>query len=73
MFGNGDFSQSFQLLRMVPRETIPCSGSATLKSFHLNEACTLAVIFDDGKIMDQLEDKKDVCKMCILQSICYVI
>lgn len=58
---------------MVSRETIPCSDSATLKGFHLNEACTLAVTFDDGDIMDQLEDEKLVCKVCILQSICYVM
>ena len=62
MFSKRDFNQSFKLSTMVPRECIPCSDSATLENFHLNKACTLAITFDDGEIMDQLEDEKHVCK-----------
>ena len=65
VFGVSNFDESFIISRMLPREVIPCSDSATLESVHLNQPWTLAVTFDEGDIWEQLKEpvvERHVCQ-----------
>ena len=64
VFGVSNFDESFIISRMLPREVIPCSDSATLESVHLNQPCTIAVTFDGGDIWEQLEEPVDERHVC---------
>jgi len=62
VFSVGGVNESFKISTTVPENVIVC-GQSTLQSIGLNKPSTLAVVYEEGDLLELLEDQASALEM----------